>query len=106
MNDAESADRQNSAKDPRQWMARTQVALPKDRVKTEARTATPIPRDAQRAEPAAGAGLAEHLSVKAGLHRRLLDEMNQRDLLGRGRTIWRPPSASSSIACWRPRICR
>src|SRR5438105_2931621 len=82
MSDAEPTDRPELPTNVRQLLARTNVVLPKNRVKVEARAASPIPRDPIRAEAAVPAGLAEYLSVKARLHQRLLDEMNDRDLLG------------------------
>lgn len=64
----------------RQLLARSAVVLPKGRVKAE-RTA-PVSRESPRPEAPPRSSLAEHLSVKGRLHQRLLDEMNERDMLG------------------------
>jgi pilus assembly protein CpaF len=56
--------------------------VPKSRIKVERPSAT-APRESVRAEaPAVRSIHAEHLSVKGELHQRLLDEINERGLLG------------------------
>jgi pilus assembly protein CpaF len=59
--------------------------LPRDRVRTEHRRASEPAREVARVTvPVAPPGVAEHLSVKGRLHQQLLDEINERGLLGGG----------------------
>jgi pilus assembly protein CpaF len=68
----------------RKLMSRATFTVPKGRVKVE-RAASAGVRETARAEaPPVRTSQAEHLSVKGRLHQRLLDELNERDLLGGG----------------------
>ena len=82
MSDLDLSQAETITRDTRQLLGRNNVALPKSRVKTEQRQIVAAGHDANRVEVEANAGFAEHMSVKARLHQRLLNEMNQRDLLG------------------------
>ena len=79
-----SPDAVTPVRDARQFFAQSNISLPKNRVKADSRTTSQAARDPARAEAAPAPGLSEHLSVKARLHQRLLDEMNERELLGAG----------------------
>jgi len=64
----------------RQLLGRATIELPTSRLQTDKKSATvSAPAPVRIATPASG---AEHQTVKARLHRRLLDEIDQRDLLG------------------------
>jgi pilus assembly protein CpaF len=66
---------------PRQALTRSTFVVPKARVKVE--RSTQAAREPIRTEAVAPrGGLAEQLSVKGQLHQRLLDEMNERGMLG------------------------
>jgi pilus assembly protein CpaF len=68
----------------REALIRSTFAIPKGRVRAE-RTPAQSAREPIRTEaPAQRSGQAEHLSVKGQLHQRLLDEINERGLLGAG----------------------
>src|SRR5580692_9849983 len=63
-------------------LTRATHIVPKSRIKVE-RPGTTAAREPVRAEPPPlRSGYAEHLSVKGELHQRLLDEINERGLLG------------------------
>jgi pilus assembly protein CpaF len=73
-------------KDPthriRQILGRSAIELPTSRLQTDKKaTQAGAAAPGKGAAPASG---VEHLTVKARLHRRLLDEINERDLLGTG----------------------
>ncbi len=76
----ESADRQDAAHRLRQLLGRNTIEVPKSRLQTDKKSATvATPAPVRVAAPPSS---AEHQTVKARLHRRLLDEINERDLLG------------------------
>jgi pilus assembly protein CpaF len=68
----------------REAFTRSAYKVPKGRVKME-RSASSSAREPARTEaPPPRVSQAEHLSVKGQLHQRLLDEINERGLLGAG----------------------
>lgn len=69
----------------RETLMRATFSLPKNRVKVERPAATGAAREPVRTDaPPVRVSQAEHLSVKGELHQRLLDEINERGLLGAG----------------------
>ena len=64
MNDAELTEIPENSNGLRQLLGRTNVTVPKVRIKAESRTTTIAPRDPNRAENLPLAGFAEHQSVK------------------------------------------
>ncbi len=64
----------------RQLLGRHSIDMPKSRLQSEKKSPTVSAPAAVRVP--VQSSTAEHQSVKARLHRRLLDEINQRDLLG------------------------
>jgi pilus assembly protein CpaF len=74
-----------ASKSPRDLLARTNLALPVNRVKEKPTAAPAAQTERPRAElTAAPPSAAEYQTVKGGLHGRLLDELNARDLMGAG----------------------
>ncbi len=68
----------------RETVMRSTFSLPKGRVKVERPASTASREPVPRRAPAPRVSQAEHLSVKGQLHQQLLDEINQRGLLGAG----------------------
>lgn len=70
---------QDDVRSVRELLGRNPVVLPKSRLQTEKKPVTVAAPPSLRV--AASGSNAEHQSVKGRLHRRLLDEIHQRDLL-------------------------
>ena len=66
----------------RQWLSKTAFVVPKGRIKVERPATTASREPARPTSSPLRTGQAENLSVKGQLHQRLLDEINERGLLG------------------------
>ncbi len=69
---------------PRDLLARSTLVLPLARIKEKPKPSQTAAPESSRAETLPPPGAAHYLGVKAALHERLLDEINNRNLLGAG----------------------